>query len=199
MERKPYSVSDLVSKTRALLELSFKNVWVEGEASNVHYHSSGHLYFTIKDNQAELRCVMFKSSNSFMRFQIEDGMRVACLGLLSMFEQRGQVQFIIKKIEISGIGTLHQAFESLKNRLDKEGLFSIEHKIKIKKIPKKIGIVTSGEGAALKDIIHVIRRRSPYLDVIFRPAKVQGEGAAQDIANGIIELADIKDMDTIII
>ena len=199
MERTLYSVSDLVSKTRTLLELSFKNVWVEGEVSNVHYHSSGHLYFTTKDSQAELRCVMFKSSNSFMRFQIEDGMRVACLGSLSMFEQRGQVQFIIKKIEISGIGTLHQAFESLKNRLDKEGLFSIEHKIKIKKIPKKIGIVTSGEGAALKDMIHVIRRRSPYLDVIFRPAKVQGEGAAQDIANGIIELAAIKGMDTIII
>ena len=199
MERTLYSVSDLVSKTKTLLELSFKNVWVEGEVSNVHYHSSGHLYFTIKDSLSELKCIMFKSSNSLMRFQIENGMRIASLGSLSMFEKRGQVQFIIKKIEISGIGTLHQAFESLKNRLDKEGLFSIEHKIKIKKIPKKIGIVTSGEGAALKDIIHVIRRRSPYLDVVFRSAKVQGEGAAQDIANGIIELAAIKDMDTIIV
>ena len=153
MERTLYSVSDLVSKTKTLLELSFKNVWVEGEASNVHYHSSGHLYFTIKDSLSELKCVMFKSSNSLMRFQIEDGMRIASLGSLSMFEQRGQIQFIIKKIEISGIGTLHQAFESLKNRLDNEGLFSIAHKIKIKKIPKKIGIVTSGEGAALKDCL----------------------------------------------
>ena len=132
MEETLYSVSGLVSKTKTLLELSFKNVWVEGEVSNVHYHSSGHLYYTIKDSQAELRCVMFKSSNSLMRFQIENGMRVSSLGSLSMYEQRGQVQFIIKKTEISGIGTLHQAFESLKNRLDEEGLFSRENKIKIK-------------------------------------------------------------------
>ena len=94
MERTLYSVSDLISKTRAMLELSFKDIWLEGEVSNVHYHSSGHLYFTIKDSQAELRCVMFKSSNSLMRFQIENGMRVSSLGSMSMFEQRGQVQFL---------------------------------------------------------------------------------------------------------
>ena len=199
MERTLYSVSDLISKTRTLLELSFKNVWVEGEVSNVHYHSSGHLYFTIKDSLSELKCVMFKNSNSLMRFQIENGMRITSFGSLSMFEQRGQVQFIIKKIEISGVGTLHQAFETLKNKLGKEGLFSVDHKIKIKKIPKKIGIVTSGEGAALKDIMHVLGRRAPYLDVVFRSARVQGEGAAQDIASGIIELAALQDMDTIII
>ncbi|MFL2994104.1 MAG: exodeoxyribonuclease VII large subunit, partial [Candidatus Neomarinimicrobiota bacterium] len=199
MERTLYSVSDLVSKTRTLLELSFRNVWVEGEVSNVHYHSSGHLYFTIKDSLAELKCVMFKSSNSLMRFQIENGMRIASFGSLSIFEQRGQIQFIIKKIEISGVGTLHQAFESLKNKLDLEGLFLIEKKLKIKKIPKKIGIVTSREGAALKDIMHVLERRSPFLDVVFRSARVQGEGAAKDIANGISELSMIKGMDTIII
>ena len=199
MEKTLFSVSDLVSKTRTLLELSFKNVWVEGEISNVHYHSSGHLYFTLKDSLAELKCVMFKTSNSLMRFQIENGMRIASFGSLSIFEQRGQIQFMIKKIEISGVGTLHQAFESLKNKLDLEGLFLIEKKLKIKKIPKKVGIVTSREGAALKDIMHVLERRSPFLDVVFRSARVQGEGAAKDIANGISELSMIKGMDTIII
>ena len=118
MERTLYSVSDLISKTRAMLELSFKDIWLEGEVSNVHYHSSGHLYFTIKDNLSELKGVMFKSFNSYLRFQIENGMRIACFGSLSVYEQRGQLQFVSKKIEISGVGTLHQAFEALKNKLE---------------------------------------------------------------------------------
>ena len=136
MERTLYSVSDLISKTRAMLELSFKDIWLEGEVSNVHYHSSGHLYFTIKDNLSELKGVMFKSSNSYLRFQIENGMRLACFGSLSVYEQRGQVQFVTKKIEISGVGTLHQAFEALKNKLEKDGLFDHKHKLELKEIPQ---------------------------------------------------------------
>ena len=143
IERTIYSVSDLISKTRAMLELSFKNIWLEGEVSNVHYHSSGHLYFTIKDNLSELKGVMFKNSNSYLRFQIENGMRLACFGSLSVYEQRGQVQFVTKKIELSGVGTLHQAFEALKNKLEKEGLFDSEHKLELKEIPQKVGILTS--------------------------------------------------------
>ena len=199
MERTLYSVSDLVSKTRALLELSFKNIYVEGEVSNVHYHSSGHLYFVIKDSLSELKCVMFKNANSILRFRIENGMRLVSFGSMSMFEQRGQLQFVTKRVEISGIGALYQAFESLKTKLFNDGLFSVDSKLKIKQIPKKIGIVTSIEGAALKDILHVLRRRSPFLEVIIRPAKVQGENAAQDISAGIIELSKLENIDTIII
>ena len=199
MERTLYSVSDLVSKTRALLELSFKNIYVEGEVSNVHYHSSGHLYFVIKDSLSELKCVMFKNANSILRFRVENGMRLVSFGSLSMFEQRGQLQFVIKRIELSGVGALHQAFETLKIKLYNDGLFSNEHKLKIKKIPKKIGIITSTEGAALKDILHVLKRRSPFLEILIRPAKVQGENAAEDISNGIIELSNLDNIDAIII
>ena len=199
MERTLYSVSDLVSKTRALLELSFKNIYVEGEVSNVHYHSSGHLYFVIKDSLSELKCVMFKNANSILRFRVENGMRLVSFGSLSIFEQRGQLQFVTKRIELSGVGALHQAFETLKIKLYNDGLFSNEHKLKIKKIPKKIGIITSTEGAALKDILHVLKRRSPFLEILIRPAKVQGENAAEDISNGIIELSNLDNIDAIII
>jgi len=199
MERTLYSVSDLVSKTRALLELSFKNIYVEGEVSNVHYHSSGHLYFVIKDSLSELKCVMFKNANSILRFRVENGMRLVSFGSLSMFEQRGQLQFVTKRIELSGVGALHQAFETLKIKLYNDGLFSNEHKLKIKKFPKKIGIITSTEGAALKDILHVLKRRSPFLEILIRPAKVQGENAAEDISNGIIELSNLDNIDAIII
>ena len=199
MERTLYSVSDLISKTRAMLELSFKDIWLEGEVSNVHHHSSGHLYFTIKDNLSELKGVMFKSFNSYLRFQIENGMRLACFGSLSVYEQRGQVQFVTKKIEISGVGTLHQAFEALKNKLEKDGLFDHKHKLELKEIPRKVGILTSGEGAAIEDVLHVISRRSPFLEIVFRPSKVQGEGAADDLSNGLIELSSVRGIDTIII
>ena len=198
-ERILYSVSDLVSKTRAMLELSFKDIWLEGEVSNVHYHSSGHLYFTIKDNLSELKGVMFKSSNSYLRFQIENGMRLACFGSLSVYEQRGQVQFVTKKIEISGVGTLHQAFEALKNKLEKEGLFDLEYKLELKEIPQKVGILTSDEGAAIEDVLHVLARRSPFLEIIFRPSRVQGEGAAEDLSDGLNKLSSISGIDTIII
>ena len=198
-ERTLYSVSDLISKTRAMLELSFKDIWLEGEVSNVHYHSSGHLYFTIKDNLSELKGVMFKRSNSYLRFQIENGMRLACFGSLSVYEQRGQVQFVTKKIEISGVGTLHQAFEALKNKLEKEGLFDLKYKLELKEIPQKVGILTSDEGAAIEDVLHVLARRSPFLEIVFRPSKVQGEGAADDLSNGLNELSSVKSIDTIII
>ena len=198
-ERTIYSVSDLISKTRAMLELSFKNIWLEGEVSNVHYHSSGHLYFTIKDNLSELKGVMFKNSNSYLRFQIENGMRLACFGSLSVYEQRGQVQFVTQKIELSGVGTLHQAFEALKNKLEKEGLFDLEHKLGLKEIPQKVGILTSSEGAAIEDVLHVLTRRSPFLEIVFRPSKVQGEDAAENLSDGLNELSSITGVDTIII
>ena len=194
-----YTVSELISKTRRVLEISFKDIWVDGEISNVHYHSSGHIYFTLKDGSSELRCAMFKSTNRVLRFQLEDGMRIMIYGSLSIFESRGQIQFIIEKLEVSGVGALYQAYETLKNKLESEGLFSIDDKKTIKSIPKMVGIVTSGQGAALKDILNVLERRAPFLNIIVCPTRVQGDGAAEEISSAIIELSNNRNIDTIII
>jgi len=194
-----YTVSELVSKTRRVLELAFQNIWVDGEISNVHHHSSGHIYFTLKDSSSEIRCVMFRRSNRSLRFELEDGMSIMVYGSLSIFESRGQIQFIVETLEVSGVGTLYQAYETLKNKLKVEGLFSSEHKMTLKPIPETVGIVTSGEGAAIKDIINILERRSPFLNIIVRPACVQGVGAAEDISSAIMELSSNKNIDTIII
>ena len=199
MKNSHYTVSELVSKTRRILELSFKNIWVDGEISNVHHHSSGHIYFTLKDSSSELRCAMFLRANRSLRFRLDDGMRIMVFGSLSIFESRGQIQFIVEKLEISGVGALYQAYETLKNKLEVEGLFHSEHKIPIKAIPETIGIVTSGEGAAVRDILNILERRSPFLNIIVRPARVQGVGAAEDISNAIKELSNNYNIDTIII
>ena len=199
MKNSHYTVSELVSKTRSILELSFQNIWVDGEISNVHYHSSGHIYFTLKDSSSELRCAMFLRANKSLRFQLEDGMRIMVYGSLSIFESRGQIQFIVEKLEVSGVGALYQAYEALKNKLEVEGLFYSEHKMSLNTIPKTVGIVTSGEGAAIRDILNILERRSPFLNIIVRPARVQGEGAAEDISSAIMELSNNYNIDTIII
>ena len=142
---------------------------------------------------------MFQRANRSLRFELGDGMRIMVYGSVSIFEQRGQLQFIVQRLEFSGVGALFQAYETLKNKLENEGLFLPEHKLPIKSLPKSVGIVTSGEGAALKDIVHILKRRSPYLSIIVRPAKVQGTGAAEDISDGIIELSMDENIDTIII
>ena len=199
MKNSHYTVSELVSKTRRILELSFQNIWVDGEISNVHYHSSGHIYFTLKDSSSELRCAMFIRANRTLRFQLENGMRIMVYGSLSIFESRGQIQFIVEKLEVSGVGALYQAYEALKNKLELEGLFYTKHKMSLNTIPKTVGIVTSGEGAAIRDILNILERRSPFLNIIVRPARVQGEGAAEDISNAIMELSNNYNIDTIII
>ena len=199
MKNSHYTVSELVSKTRSILELSFQNIWVDGEISNVHYHSSGHIYFTLKDSSSELRCAMFIRANRTLRFQLENGMRIMVYGSLSIFESRGQIQFIVEKLEVSGVGALYQAYEALKNKLELEGLFYSKHKMSLNTIPKTVGIVTSGVGAAIRDILNILERRSPFLNIIVRPARVQGEGAAEDISNAIMELSNNYNIDTIII
>ena len=199
MKNSHYTVSELVSKTRRILELSFKNIWVDGEISNVHHHSSGHIYFTLKDSSSELRCAIFLRANRSLRFRLEDGMRIMVFGSLSIFESRGQIQFIVEKLEVSGVGALYQAYETLKKKLELEGLFYSEHKRPLNAIPKPVGIVTSGEGAAVRDILNILERRSPFLNIIVRPARVQGVGAAEDISNAIIELSNNYNIDTIII
>ena len=197
MNKSSYTVSELIANTRKVLELSFKNIWVDGEISNLHNHSSGHIYFTLKDSAAEIKCAMFKRSAMSLRFQLEEGMRIMVYGSISVFEARGQLQFIVNRLEVSGVGVLYQAFETLKIKLESKGFFSPENKIPINPIPQKIGIITSSQGAALSDMINVLKRRSPFLNIKILPVRVQGDGAAEDISNGIKKLSKEKDIETI--
>ena len=199
MNKSSYTVSELIANTRKVLELSFKNIWVDGEISNLHNHSSGHIYFTLKDSTAEVKCAMFKRSAMSLRFQLEEGMRIMVYGSISVFEARGQLQFIVNRLEVSGVGVLYQAFETLKIKLESKGFFSPENKTPINPIPQKIGIITSSQGAALSDMINVLKRRSPFLNIKILPVRVQGDGAAEDISNGIKKLSKEKDIETIII
>ena len=125
MNKSHYTVSELIANTRKVLELSFQNIWVDGEISNLHYHSSGHIYFTLKDSEAEVKCAMFKRSAMSLRFQLEEGMRIMVFGSVSVFESRGQLQLVINRLDVSGVGALHQAFETLKMKLEKDTQLTI--------------------------------------------------------------------------
>ena len=165
MNKSKYTVSELIANTRKVLELSFQNIWVDGEISNLHYHSSGHVYFTLKDSAAEVKCAMFRRSAMSLRFQLEEGMSIMVNGSVSVFEARGQLQFIVARLEVSGTGVLYQAFETLKIKLESKGYFSPENKTTINPIPQTIGIITSDQGAVLSDMITIFRRRSPFLNI----------------------------------
>ena len=193
------SVSELTLKIKKLIEPEFSDVWVKGEISNYIHHTSGHMYFTLKDKAAELRCVMFRGLNQKIKFKPEDGMDVLIQGKVTVYETRGQYQLIVQAMEPAGIGTLYLAFEALKKQLQSEGLFDPAKKKPLPKYPKKVGIVTSQSGAALSDMLNIFQRRAPYLDLILRPTIVQGEGASEDIVNGIVELDKINTIDIIII
>jgi len=193
------TVSELTGQIKNLLEGHFENIWVSGEISNFKHHYSGHMYFTLKDDNAEIKVVMFKGFNQYLRFKPEDGMQVLASGRLSVYEQRGQYQLILKQLEPSGIGTLYLAFEALKKQLAEEGLFDSERKLELPKYPKAIGVVTSKSGAAVQDIFQILERRSPFIEIILRPAKVQGDGAANDIAEAIQEFNEYQKVDAIII
>ena len=198
--RNQYTVSELNAQIRFLLEGSLSDIWVTGEISNFHYHpSSGHMYFTIKDDRGEMQCAMFRGNNRFLKFKPSNGMEIRVLGSVSIYEQRGQVQLIVSRMEPAGIGDLFKAFEALKKTLSEEGLFDAIHKNPIPKFPRKIGIITSGSGAALQDILNVLNRRSPQLDILVRSTKVQGDGSAQDISNAIQEFNDHGLVDVIIV
>lgn len=192
------SVSELTAQIKNIIEGKFDSIWVSGEISNFKHHYSGHMYFTLKDDSAEIKAVMFKGFNQYLRFRPEDGMQVLANGRLSVYEQRGQYQLILKQLEPSGIGTLYLAFEALKKQLAEEGLFNIEKKQKLPEYPKTIGVVTSQSGAAVQDIFQIMERRAPFVDIILRATKVQGEGAALDIAQAIEEFNEYKKVDVII-
>ncbi len=193
------SVSDLNHQIKELLEGSFPQLWVEGEISNFIYHSSGHMYFTLKDDESEIRAVMFKGNNQFLHFKPENGMRVFLNGRVSVYEPRGQYQLIAQRMEPAGLGTLFLAFEALKKQLSSEGLFDDDAKKPLPGIPKKIGIITSKTGAAIKDMMQVLERRAPYVELILRPTLVQGDDAAEDIVDAIREVSSDSSIDLIIL
>ncbi|MDP6500776.1 MAG: exodeoxyribonuclease VII large subunit [Candidatus Marinimicrobia bacterium] len=192
------SVGDLTRQIKEILEGSFSQLWVEGEISNFIHHSSGHMYFTLKDDEAEIRCAMFKGNNQYLRFKPENGMKVLLSGRISVYAPRGQYQLISTRLEPAGLGTLFLAFEALKKRLSAEGLFDDEFKKPLPKIPETIGLITSKTGAAVKDMINVLGRRAPYVKLILRPTLVQGDEAAADIVNAIQEMDTSCEPDLII-
>lgn len=179
------TVSDLASGLREVVETHFEDVWVEGELSNFRQYRSGHCYFTLKDDDAQLRCVMWKHFTQYVFFDPQDGMLVRLHGDASVYEVRGELQLVTRSMQLAGEGALQKAFEELKRRLEAEGLFAPTHKQALPPYPESIGIVTSGDGAALHDILSVLGRRFPQVRVLVCPVHVQGMGAAEEIAEAI--------------
>lgn len=199
-ERHIYTVSELTQNIKFVLEDTFGYVWVEGEISNLRSPGSGHLYFTLKDQFSELRAVMFKNSNTNLRFELEDGLHVLCYGKITVYEKRGEYQIKVEYIEPKGYGALMLALEQLKKKLAQEGLFDERYKKKIPFLPQKIGIVTSITGAAIRDILRVLKRRFYNLHIFIYPVRVQGEYAAGEIAQAIRDFNSMSEkMDVLIV
>ncbi len=184
-ERKILSVAQLNQRARQLLETHFSRIWVEGEISNLVRPSSGHWYFTLKDAKAQVRCAMFRNRNQLLKFRAEDGMKITARGRLSIYENRGDYQLIVEGLEESGVGALQRAFEQLKQELSSRGWFDAEHKRPLPALPQHIGVVTSPSGAAIRDIVAVLRRRFPSIPLTLLPTQVQGDTAAAQIAEAI--------------
>lgn len=184
-ERRPLTVSELTESVRKAIEARFAAVWVEGEISNFKAHSSGHWYFTIKDETAQLRAKCFRSTNTRIRFKPTDGLHVRARGRLTVYAPRGEYELVVEALDPVGAGALRIAFEQLRDRLQAEGLFAPELKRKLPVLPQRVGVITSPTGAALRDILNVISRRTRTVHVLFCPARVQGEGAGRDIARAI--------------
>jgi len=193
-----FTVSGLTGNIRELLEGSFSAVWVEGEISNFKRHSSGHMYFSIKDPGASIACVLWRGRQANMLFQLRDGLHVKIFGRITVFEKYGKYQLDVIQIIPVGEGNLQQAFFELKQRLFEEGLFDDALKKPVPRFPRIIGVVTSPTGAALQDIISVIGRRFPCVTIVVSPARVQGDGAAPEIARAIGQLNDLGGVDVII-
>lgn len=186
---KVLTVSELTRSIRGTLETKFGAVWVQGEVSNYKLHPSGHQYFTLKDARAQIACVIFRSTMAPLRQPLTDGAHVQVFGMVSVFEARGHYQISVQMVQPRGLGVLQAKFEALKRKLEAEGLFDPTRKRSLPKFPKRIGIVTSPSGAAIRDILNVLRRRAPWLSILINPVRVQGTGAAQEIAVAIRELA----------
>lgn len=196
---KIYTVSEVTRMIKQELESAFPQLWVEGEISNFYCHRSGHLYFTLKDERSQLRSVMFRSMAQKVPFELEDGLQVVARGQINVYEPRGEYQLMVEVVEPKGKGALQLAFEQLKEKLKREGLFDPKYKKKLPLLPKKVGVVTSPSGAAIIDIIRTLERRFARLHILIYPARVQGEGAAEEIVEGIDYLGGVEDIDAIIV
>jgi exodeoxyribonuclease VII large subunit len=192
-------VRDLVAAVRTRVEREYSDIWVEGEISNFRAHDSGHLYFTLKDQNSQIRAVMFRSQARLLRFRPEDGMHVVLRGRVTVFEGRGELQLSAEYLEPKGAGALQIAFEQLKAKLESEGLFDASRKKPIPALPRCIGIVTSPQAAALRDILNILRRRHHSASILIYPAQVQGESAAADVSNGVKYFNRVKNVDVIIV
>ncbi|MFH1148318.1 MAG: exodeoxyribonuclease VII large subunit [Pseudomonadota bacterium] len=198
-ERRILTVSALTQTVKLLMEASFPFVWVEGEISNFRTISSGTSYFTLKDENAQIRAVLFKVNRRYLRFHPEDGMHIVCQGRISVYEARGEYQLIIDHMEPRGIGALQKAFLQLREKLQKEGLFDAERKKRLPLLPKKIGVVSSMTGAALYDFLRTAANRCPNLHIVIAPARVQGEGSAQEMAGAISDLNLVEGVEVIVL
>lgn len=201
MEIKPITVQELNKYIKNKIDNDeyLNNVYVKGEISNFKLHYSGHMYFTLKDESSLIKCVMFKSYTPHLQFMPKDGMKVVILGTVSVFERDGQYQVYCKAMKQEGIGNLYEEYQKLKAKLEKEGLFDNSHKKNIPMFPKTIGVLTSSTGAVIRDIINVSTRRNPNVHIRLLPVPVQGQGAAEKIAEGIRKMNEEKLADVLII
>jgi exodeoxyribonuclease VII large subunit len=198
-ERRVWTVRDLVAAVRTHIEREYSDAWVEGEISNFRAPDSGHLYFTLKDGNAQIRVVMFRSSARLLRFRPADGLQVVVRGRVTVYEDRGELQISAEYIEPRGAGSLQVAFEQLKAKLEGEGLFKAERKKPIPSLPARIGVVTSPQAAALQDILNVLRRRHHTVNVLIYPAQVQGDAAPGEVAAGIRHFNTHGSVDVIVV
>ncbi|MFM1943878.1 MAG: Exodeoxyribonuclease 7 large subunit [Verrucomicrobiota bacterium] len=180
-ERKVFTVGELTGTVKRLLERELRAVWVSGEISNYRMQASGHAYFTLKDSQSQLGCVLFRGVSTPVRGLLEDGCHVVLQGEVTVYEPRGQYQMVVRQVEMQGVGALQVAFEKLKRKLDGEGLFDPARKRRLPAMIERLGVVTSPTGAALRDVLHVVSRRHPGLRVVLAPSRVQGDGAAAEV------------------
>lgn len=193
------SVSDVTRLIRDSLEDQFRDVWIEGEISNLRAASSGHLYFTLKDTQSQLRAVLFRSGASRLRFALQEGLAVVVRGRISVYEPRGEYQLIVDSLEPKGVGAFQLAFEQLKERLAREGLFEEARKRSLPAFPRTVGVVTSLTGAAIRDIVAVLHRRCPIVNILIAPVPVQGDGAGERIAEAIRVLSETPQVEVLIV
>src|SRR5467141_3818904 len=197
--RRVLSVTELTVKIRDLLEAEFFEVWVEGELSNCRVWNTGHMYFTLKDPSAQIRSVIFRSALRYLKFKPADGLRVVARGRVSVYEPKGEYQLVCEHLEPHGLGALQLAFDQLKKRLHDEGFFDAARKRPLPALPRKIGIVTSLDGAAIRDIIKVLGRRYPNAHLVIRPTRVQGEGAGVEVARGLAAVVKVPGIDVVIV
>jgi len=197
--RAPLSVSELTRAIKGVLDNTFGLIAVEGEVSNCRAWSSGHIYLTLKDDTAQIRAVVFRTTARLLKFALEDGMRVVVRGRLSVYDVKGEYQIVCEAVEPHGLGALQAAFEQLKKRLQAEGLFDPSHKRALPILPRRIGVVTSLDGAAVRDIVRVLVLRHPQVQVVVRGARVQGEGAAEDLVRALRAIVRVPEIDVVLI